>query len=63
MEESDELSLVGSASDEEDATISWLDEYCRNFIHSSTPHTYILTTSCGDQNWENEFPLLVSHEG
>ena len=50
MEESNELKLVGSASDGEDAAISWVDEYCRDVIHGSTPHTSISATSGGDEN-------------
>ena len=61
MEESDEPTLVGSANDEEDAAIIWVDKYCRELNHFST-HTSILATSSGDENWEKEFSLLVPHE-
>ena len=64
MEESDELTLVGLPSGEEDATISLVDENCRDMrlVHNSSPHTSILATSGGDENWEKEFSLLVPHE-
>ena len=39
-----------------------MDEYCRELIHTSTPHTSISATSNGEENWENEFSLLVPHE-
>ena len=50
MQESNELNLVGSTSDEEDAAISLVDEYCRELIHSSSPQNSILATSGGDEN-------------
>ena len=50
MEDSDEITLVGSTSDEEDATISFVDVYCRELIHDSSPHTSISSTSGGDEN-------------
>ena len=53
MEESDEY--------EYEASISWVDKYYRDLIHSST-HTSILASSSGDENWENEFSLLVQQE-
>ena len=62
MEELDELNLVGPANDEKDAAICWVDEYCREPIHSSTPHTSISATSSGDENWEKELSFLVPHE-
>ena len=62
MEESYELTLVGLANDEEYATISWFNHYCSELIHSSIPHTSILSTSSGYENWEKEFSLLVPHE-
>ena len=62
MEESNEITLVVLTSDEEYAAISLLDEYCRELIHSSSPYTSISSKSGGDENWENEFSLLVPHE-
>ena len=50
MEESNELTLVGSASDEEYVAMIFLDEYCRELVHSSLPHASISTTSGGDEN-------------
>ena len=44
MEEWDELTLVGSSIDEEDASISLVDEYCRELIHTSSPQNSILST-------------------
>ena len=61
MEETDELTSVGSAIEEEEEAISWVDKYCRDLIHNST-HTSISATSSGDANWEKEFSLLVQHE-
>ena len=61
MEESDELTLVGSASDEEYTDIILLDKYSIEMIHSST-HTSISSISSGDENWGKEFSLLVPHE-
>ena len=61
MEESDEPTLVGSASDEEYVAIISVDKYCINLIHSST-HTPISAKSSGEENWENEFSLLAAHE-
>ena len=62
MEELDELNLVGPANDEKDVAICWVDEYCRELVHSSTPRTSILATASGDENWEKEFSLLVPHD-
>ena len=53
--------MVGSAIDEEDAAIRWVDKYCIDMNHIST-HTSISTTSSGDENWEKEFSLLVAQE-
>ena len=61
MEESDEPTLVGSASDKKYAAIRWVDKYGKYIIHSST-HTSISATSSGDENWEKEFSFLVPHE-
>ena len=61
MEESDEPTLVGSASDKKYAEIIWVDKYGKYLIHIST-HTSISATSSGDENWEKEFSLLVPHE-
>ena len=41
MEELDDLTIVGSTNDEKDAAICWVYEYCREPIHSFTPHTSI----------------------
>ena len=50
MEELDEF--------EDGSAISWVDKYCRDPIHNST-RTSISASSSGDENWENEFSLLV----
>ena len=43
MEEAHEFTSIGSAIEEEEAAISWVDKYCRYIIHSST-HTSISTS-------------------
>ena len=47
-----------SCEDEFGESISWVDNYCRDLIHSST-HISISASSSGDENWEKEFSLLV----
>ena len=61
MEETDEITSVGSAIEEQEEAISWVDKYFRYLIHSST-HTSISASSSGDENWEKEFSLLVQQE-
>ena len=50
-----------SYEDEDGAAIIWVDNYCRDMIHSST-HTSISASSSGDENWEKDFSLLVQQE-
>ena len=53
---------MGESDEGEDGeSISRVDKYCRDIIHSST-HTYISASSSGDENWEKEFSLLVQQE-
>ena len=61
MEESDEITLVGSSSDEEDATISLVDDNCRDMTlaHNYLTHMFISTTSFGDEDGVKGFSLLV----
>ena len=47
--------------DEDMASISWVDKYVVDLVHSST-HTSISASSSGDENWEKEFFLLVQQE-
>ena len=49
MEETHELTSVGSAIEEEEEIVSWVDRYCRYIIHSST-HTSISASSSENEN-------------
>ena len=51
MEETDDLTSFGSAIEEEEVAISWVDKCCRDLIHSST-HTSILASSSENENWD-----------
>jgi len=50
--------MGGSDEDEDWEAIIWVDEYCRVLIQIST-HTFILSSSSENKNWEKEFSLLV----
>ena len=49
MEETHELTSVGSAIKEEEKIVSWVDKYCKDLIQIST-HTSISASSNGDEN-------------
>ena len=53
--------MENSIKDEYGKTIIWVDKYVRDMIHSSN-HTSISASSSGDENWENEFSLLMQLE-
>ena len=53
--------MGGSVEDEDWEAIIWVDEYCRVLIQVST-HTFILSSSSENENWEKEFSLLVQQE-
>ena len=50
--------MGGSDEDEDWEAIIWVDEYCRVLIQIYT-HTFILSSSSENKNWEKEFSLLV----
>ena len=44
------------------ASISLMDEYCRDLVQNSSPCTSILGTSCGDENWVKGIFMLIPQE-
>ena len=61
MEETYELTLVGSSIEEEEEYVSWVEKYHIDLIQCYT-HTSILASSSENENWEKEFSLLVQQE-
>ena len=64
MEESYELTSIGSVSDEEDETIILVDDDCidESLAHHYLPHIFNLATSFGDEYGVKLFSLLMPHE-
>ena len=62
LEEEHDIFLIKSTNGGICESIILMEEYCKELVHISSPHTFNSSISGGDENWVKVFFLLVLHE-